>query len=91
VLSDRFAEDKAYFLSRGLDLATELAAPSLAARDPAYQVAYFDARREISCFLELYAAAPVPLALFEHWKKAHDNWDGKSDPIRKSELPANAK
>jgi len=43
--------------------------------------AYFDARKELGCFLEVLEREPGTVELFRMIAEAHEGWDG-SDPIR---------
>lgn len=85
-LTESFEEDFTFFRKMGLESAVELAFPALDDPNAEYRVAYFDARAQIGCFVELYAATPGPLAAFEQWRNAHEQWDGRTDPIRRSDL-----
>ena len=76
ILGTDFPNDKQHMLDNGLDLAVEMWSGA--------DVVYFDARPQVGCFVEIHGTSPAVLAMFEGWKRAHDEWDGKTDPIRES-------
>ena len=48
----------------------------------AARVAYMDTRAAIGCFVELYEDNERVRKRFAGWKKSHEDWDGKTRPIR---------
>ena len=74
ILSSEFDRDKADLATQGLDLAIEMWSGA--------DVAYFDGRRQVGCFVEIHGKTKVISDLFAVWKKAHDTWDGKTRPLR---------
>ena len=74
ILSAEFERDKQAFIDQGLDLAVEMWAVA--------DVVYFNAVRQIGCFVEIHGDNPDIRAHFRDWKKAHDNWDRATDPLR---------
>jgi hypothetical protein len=74
ILSAEFERDKRDFLEEGLDLAVEMWAVA--------DVVYFNAVKQIGCFVEIHGDNPDIREVFRRWKEAHDGWDGKTDPLR---------
>jgi hypothetical protein len=77
VFSEDFAADKQQMLDQGLEVAVELWSGA--------DVAYLDARPQIGCFVEIIAVTPAVRDFFAGWKRAHDDWDGTTTPIRDAE------
>jgi hypothetical protein len=78
ILSEDFAADRQHFLDRGLDLAVEMWSGA--------DVCYFDARKQIGCFVEMHGDSQIIREIFSGWKSAHDGWDGR-DPVREPNGP----
>jgi hypothetical protein len=74
ILSAEFERDKQDMIDKGLDLAVEMWAVA--------DVVYFNAVKEIGCFVEIHGDNPDIRAVFARWKQAHDTWDGVTDPLR---------
>ena len=74
ILSAEFDRDKDDFLNQGLDLAVEMWAVA--------DVVYFNAVKQIGCFVELHGDNADIRDVFRRWKAAHDTWDGETDPLR---------
>ena len=66
--------DKADFIAQGLDLAVEMWAVA--------DVVYFNAVKQIGCFVEIHGDNADIRDVFRRWKTAHDTWDGETDPLR---------
>ena len=45
-------------------------------------VAYLDCRAAVGCFVELYGLSDRVAAFFDSVRRAHEEWDGVTDPIR---------
>jgi len=73
ILSEDFACDRQRFLDRGLDLAVEMWSGA--------DVCYFDARKQIGCFVEMHGSSEIIRDIFAGWKTAHEGWDG-TNPVR---------
>ena len=43
---------------------------------------YFDCRRDVGCFVELYGLTDRSGGFFTHLRDLHNSWDGVTDPIR---------
>lgn len=63
-----------YFRDKGIE-------PGYLASFGALNFGYFDARRELGCFVEVLEREPGTVGLFKTIADAADDWDG-SDPIR---------
>lgn len=74
ILPDDFEAEKARFEAAGCEAVTTLTS--------AARVAYMDARPALGCFVELYENNAPLRAVFDHWKAAHEAWDGVTDPVR---------
>ena len=74
ILSAEFERDKADFLAQGLDLAVEMWAVA--------DVVYFNAVKQVGCFVEVHGDNEGIREVFKRWKHAHDTWDGVTDPLR---------
>lgn len=74
--------EKARLKAMGLTLATELWGANNV------DVAYFDARAFIGCFIEVYKDDARARGSFLIQKRAHDKWDGKTEPQRPYPGPA---
>jgi hypothetical protein len=78
IYSEDLAGDRQHMLNNGLDLAVEMWSGA--------DVAYYDARPQIGCFVEIHGRTPVIDEIFALWKRAHAEWDGVTDPIREIDL-----
>ena len=74
ILSAEFERDRDDFKARGLDLAVEMWAVA--------DVVYFNAIKQIGCFVEIHGDNEDIRGVFKRWKEAHDTWDGVTDPLR---------
>ncbi len=74
ILSADLERDKQDFLAQGLDLAVEMWSTA--------DVVYFNAVRQIGCFIEIHGDNADIRQVFQRWKIAHDTWDGQTDPLR---------
>ena len=74
ILSAELERDKADFIAEGLDLAVEMWAVA--------DVVYFNAVKQIGCFVEIHGDNADIRDVFRRWKTAHDGWDGETDPLR---------
>ena len=79
ILSADFERDKAAVAAQGPQLAIEMWSGA--------DVVYFDARREIGCFLEIHGKSKVITDLFSVWREAHETWDGETRPLRDGDDP----
>lgn len=43
---------------------------------------YFDCRRDVGCFVELYGLTDRSGGFFAHLRELHASWDGVTDPVR---------
>ena len=66
--------EKARFEAAGCETVMELIS--------AARVSYMDARHLFGCFVELYEDTGVISQTFADWAKAHEEWDGVTDPFR---------
>jgi len=76
ILPPDFEAEQARFEAAGFPTVTTLTS--------AARVAYMDTRPALGCFVELYEDNPALRATFARWKSIHDDWDGRTDPIRPS-------
>lgn len=74
VLGYDFAATRAHLLGQGLEIATEMWSGA--------DVVYFDARPQFGMFVEVHGAPQMIIDFFAVWQRAHDTWDGATDPIR---------
>jgi hypothetical protein len=74
ILSAELERDKAAFQAEGLDLAVEMWSVA--------DVVYFNAVKQIGCFVEIHGDNDGIREVFRRWKHAHDTWDRQTDPLR---------
>ena len=74
ILSEDFDRDCADFANEGLSLALEMWTGA--------NVAYFDARPQIGCFVEVIEGNEAARAFAGGWRRAHETWDGTGPLIR---------
>lgn len=74
ILGFDFPADRQHLLDEGLELANEMWSGA--------DVCYFDARPQFGCFVEIHGAPPPIIDFFAVWQRAHEHWDGVTDPIR---------
>lgn len=75
ILCDDYARERQRYLDKGFEIATELRIGDASA-------IYFDTRAAIGGYTEFHDAPDGIDGLFGRWKRAHDEWDGRTDPLR---------